>query len=77
MLDKAKIFEKVAVKLCYDCNLPGKALILLKNAILDRKIGYTEESTGSDIENENLNPNLIHIALEAVERSLFKSQNEN
>ena len=50
---------------------------MLKNAILDRKIGYIEENTGSDTEDENLNPNLIHISLEAVERSLFKSQNEN
>lgn len=43
--DKGKIFEKIAVKLCYDQKLPGRAKLLLKSAIIDRKIGLEENNT--------------------------------
>ena len=33
MEDSNRIYERVSVEYCYDLNLPGKALVILKDAL--------------------------------------------
>ena len=59
--DTRHVFESLSVEYCYDLDLPGKALIILKEALQNRKIHSVAGKGGL---------NLPWVALEATERAL-------
>lgn len=59
--DGAKIYERVSVEYCYDLDMPGKALVILKDALQGKLVHACNES----------GHNLAAIALEAAERAIF------
>ena len=59
--DSGRIYEKIAVEYCYDLGMPGKALVLLKDALQSKLVSACNDSS----------LNLPAIALEATERAIF------
>lgn len=60
--DGAKIYERIAVEYCYDLEMPGKALVILQDALQTKLIHSCNDTTSM---------NLSAIALEAAERAIF------
>lgn len=61
MEDSSRIYQKISVEYCYDLNMPGKALIILKDALQTKLVQACNDSS----------LNLPAIALEASERAIF------
>lgn len=62
--DSGRIFETLSVEYCYDLYLPGKALVILKEALQNRGIQSVSGKGG----------NLTWVALEAIERALHSQK---
>lgn len=64
MEDHAKIYERIAVEYCYDLDMPGKALVILRDALQTKLVNECNDSSF----------NLFAIALEAAERAIFNQK---
>jgi len=64
MDDRAKIYERIAVEYCYDLDMPGKALVILRDALQTKLVNECNDSSF----------NLFAIALEAAERAIFNQK---
>ena len=60
--DSLRIYEKLSVEYCYDLDMPGKALVILRDALQGKLVSANSDSS----------INLPAIAMESAERVLFK-----
>ena len=62
--DSLRIYEKLSVEYCYDLDMPGKALVILRDALQGKLVSANSDSS----------INLPAIAMESAERVLFKQK---
>ena len=71
MNDSSKLFESLAVESCFELNQPGKALVLLIEALQNRQIHALQCRGKQGVQPQNYGLNLPWVALEAAEQSLY------
>jgi len=62
--DGSKIYERICVEFCYELDQPGKALVILQDALQSKLVHACDDSS----------LNLTAIALEAAERAIFNQK---